>query len=110
MHCVAGVCICGSTIRISSARYQFLQTRIPEIDARLAQQIATFMRFLREQPLQKVPGVAEALDWGMALVKLHRDALDEATLELTRGCVIKVREDWEFLRSQRERYLSALGA
>jgi MoxR-like ATPase len=87
-----------------------LKTRIPEIDARLAQQIAAFMRFLREQPLQKVPGVVEALDWGMALVKLHRNALDEATLELTRGCVVKVQEDWEFLRSQRDRYLTALGA
>ena len=89
---------------------QILETRIPGIDARLATQIATFMRFLRDQPLQKVPGVAEALDWGMALVKLHRSALDEATLELTRGCVIKTQEDWEFLRSQRDRYLSALGA
>ncbi|HTX04137.1 MAG TPA: MoxR family ATPase [Candidatus Acidoferrales bacterium] len=87
-----------------------LRTRIPEIDASLARQIATFMRYLREQPLQKAPGVAEALDWGMALVRLHRDALDEATLELTRGCVIKVQDDWEFLRSQRDRYLSALGA
>ncbi|MGH7715836.1 MAG: AAA family ATPase [Vulcanimicrobiaceae bacterium] len=89
---------------------QILTTRIPEIDVRLAQQIATFMRFLREQPLQKVPGVAEALDWGMALAKLHRNALDEATLDLTRGCVIKAQEDWEFLRSQRDRYLTALGA
>src|SRR5579872_690657 len=89
---------------------QILTTRIPEIDVRLAKQIATFMRFLREQPLQKVPGVAEALDWGTALSKLHRNALDEETLELTRGCVVKVHEDWEFLRSQRDRYLSALGA
>jgi len=89
---------------------QILTTRIPEIDVRLAKQIATFMRFLREQPLQKVPGVAEALDWGTALAKLHRNALDEETLELTRGCVVKVHEDWEFLRSQRDRYLSALGA
>lgn len=89
---------------------QILTTRIPEIDARLAKQIATFMRFLREQPLQKSPGVAEALDWGTALTRLHRNALDEETLELTRGCVVKVHEDWEFLRSQRDRYLSALGA
>jgi len=89
---------------------QILTTRIPEIDTRLAKQIATFMKFLREQPLQKIPGVAEALDWGTALSKLHRNALDEETLELTRGCVVKVHEDWEFLRSQRDRYLSALGA
>ena len=85
-----------------------LRTRVPGLDASLAQQIATFMRFLREQPFQKVPGVAEALDWALALARLHRSALDEATLELTRGCVIKVQDDWELLRRQRERYLPIL--
>ena len=89
---------------------EILRARVPGLDARLATQIASFMRFLRDQPLQKAPGVAEAIDWGVALAELHRKVLDEETLELTRGCVIKAQEDWEFLRSQRERYLSALGA
>ena len=85
-----------------------IRTRVPEIDRRLAEQIANFMRFLRDQPFQKVPGVAEALDWALALVRLHRDALDERTLELTRGCIVKVQEDWELLQEQRPRYLPLL--
>ena len=44
-----------------------LRTRLPEIDARLAEQITRFMTYLREQPFRKVPGVAESLDWALAL-------------------------------------------
>ncbi|HTJ26858.1 MAG TPA: MoxR family ATPase [Candidatus Limnocylindria bacterium] len=81
-----------------------LHARLPGIDARLAEQIVAFMAFLREQPFQKVPGVAESLDWALALTRLHRDALDERSVEQTLGCVLKVREDWELLRAQRARY------
>jgi MoxR-like ATPase len=85
-----------------------LRARLPEIDARLAQQIARFMEFLREQPFAKVPGVAESLDWALALVRLHRDAIDERTLERTLGCILKVQEDWALLREQRARYVPLL--
>jgi len=81
-----------------------LRARLPGIDARLAEQIARFMAFLREQPFQKVPGIAESLDWAKALMQLHRDALDQRTLEQTLGCILKLQEDWELLASQRERY------
>ena len=85
-----------------------LRTRLPAIDARLAEQIATFMAFLREQPFRKVPGVAESLDWALALMRLHRDALDEETLERTKGCILKVQEDWALLRTQSARYAPLL--
>jgi len=85
-----------------------IERRLPGIDARLARQIARFVEFLREQPFAKVPGVAESLDWALALTRLHHDALDEATLERTLGCVLKVQEDWELLHAQRERYLPLL--
>jgi len=85
-----------------------LRARLPGIDVRLAQQIARFMEFLREQPFHKVPGVAESLDWALALTRLHRDALDESTLEKTLGCILKVQEDWELLRAQAPRYAPLL--
>jgi MoxR-like ATPase len=83
---------------------EILHARLPGINARLAEQIARFMEWLREQPFQKVPGTAESLDWALALVQLHRDALDPHTLEATRGCILKVQEDWDLLRSMRSRY------
>jgi MoxR-like ATPase len=87
-----------------------LEARLPGIDARLAEQIVAFMAFLREQPFQKVPGVAESLDWALALTRLHRDRLDERILQQTVGCVLKAREDWELLRAQRARYEPLLNA
>ncbi|MGD0967424.1 MAG: MoxR family ATPase [Candidatus Aquilonibacter sp.] len=76
-----------------------IEARLPGINAHLASEIARFMEWLRAQPFQKVPGTAESLDWALALVRLHRDALDPATLEATMGCILKVQEDWELLRS-----------
>jgi MoxR-like ATPase len=87
---------------------EILRARLPEIDVRLAEQIARFMEFLRAQPFEKVPGVAESLDWALALVRLHKSALDERTLELTHGCILKVQHDWELLQAQRLRYAPLL--
>jgi MoxR-like ATPase len=85
-----------------------LHARLPGINERLAHQIARFMEFLRAQPFQRVPGTAESLDWALALVRLHRDALDEETLAQTAGCILKVQEDWELLRALRSRYVPLL--
>jgi MoxR-like ATPase len=80
-----------------------LHARIPDLSARLADQIARAMQVLRGMPLQKAPGVAESLDWAMALLSLHRDHLDAATMEQTLGCVLKVREDHAVLHAERGR-------
>jgi MoxR-like ATPase len=85
-----------------------LHARLPDINDHLAQQIVRFMEWVRDQPFQKVPGTAESLDWALALVRLHRTALDAGTIEKTMGCILKVQEDWELLRAHRERYLPLL--
>ena len=70
-----------------------LRARVPGLAERLAHQIASLMQVLRGLPLQKAPGVAESLDWALALMSLHRDHLDARALEQTLGCVLKVHED-----------------
>ena len=72
---------------------EVLHARVPGLSERLAQQIARLMEVLRSLPLQKAPGVAESLDWAMALMSLHRDHLDAAAFAQTLGCVLKVHED-----------------
>ena len=76
-----------------------LHARIPDLNARLADQIARSMQILRALPMQKAPGIAESLDWARALISLHADHLDAAMLERTLGCVLKVREDHDVLHS-----------
>lgn len=83
-----------------------LHARVPGLSERLAGQIAHAMQALRALPLQKAPGVAESLDWALALMTLHRDHLDAAAIEQTVGCVLKVREDQMVLQSRPD----ALGA
>jgi MoxR-like ATPase len=88
---------------------EILHARVPGLSDRLAQQIARLMQLLRGLPLQKAPGVAESLDWAMALMSLHRGHLDAATLEQTLGCVLKVREDADILSEHRAAIAPVLG-
>jgi MoxR-like ATPase len=72
---------------------RILRTKVPGINERLASQIARVMQNLRRRQLQKVPGVAESLDWGSALVALHADHLDAELVRETLGCVLKEVDD-----------------
>ncbi len=76
---------------------QILRARLPDISTRLAAQITKTMAALRQLPFHKVPGIAETLDWALALMRLHRDELKPETVALTRGCILKAREDWTML-------------
>jgi MoxR-like ATPase len=80
---------------------EILRARVPGLSERLASQIARLMEVLRGLPLQKAPGVAESLDWAMALMSLHRDHLDAAVVRQTLGCILKVREDHAALDEHR---------
>lgn len=68
-----------------------IERKVPEINQKLAEQIAVFLKEVRQMKLDKKPGVAEALDWAMALSNLHFDHLDKEIIEETLGIVIK---DW----------------
>jgi MoxR-like ATPase len=74
--------------------------KVPGIDAKLAEQITLFMQQLRFLKLEKTPGIAETLDWAMALSALHIDHLDKDIIEQTLGVILK---DW---RDTREVQLS----
>lgn len=77
-----------------------VRAKVPGIDERLAREICAFMQFVRRQKLEKAPGIAETLDWAAALVALHRDGLDAATLEETVGLICKQRNDVARLKNQ----------
>ncbi len=72
---------------------RIVERKVPEINARLARDVAHFMERLRGMRLSKVPGVAETLDWAQALAVLHADHLDAALVQETLGCVLKDADD-----------------
>jgi len=69
--------------------------RLPGIDERLARQVSSAVRRLREMELLKPPGVAESLDWAGALLALGCAELDAESAAATLGAVLKYREDSE---------------
>ncbi|MEZ0609236.1 AAA family ATPase [Fibrella sp. WM1] len=69
--------------------------KVPEIDEALARPITAFMQAVRSLRLEKTPGIAETLDWAMALAALHIDHLDKAIIKQTLGVVLK---DWKDMR------------
>lgn len=76
-----------------------VQAKIPDIHAALAAQICGFMREVRQMKLEKVPGIAETLDWAMALAGLHFDHLEKQVVEDTLGVVLK---DWQDIRQAQD--------
>lgn len=78
---------------------RILRTKVPGANERLAGQIARVMQSLRRKQLQKVPGVAETLDWAAALVALHADHLDAELVRETLGCVLKEVDDLKRLEA-----------
>jgi MoxR-like ATPase len=72
-----------------------VKNKVPGIDNKLGEQICHFMKELRTMKLEKTPGIAETLDWAMALTALHIDHLDKDIIEKTLGVVLK---DWKDTR------------
>jgi MoxR-like ATPase len=70
-----------------------VKLRVPEIHDDLARQVAGAVEALRELNLYKPPGVAETIDWAMALGRLGAATLDERVVANTLGTVVKYRED-----------------
>ncbi|SFE59085.1 AAA family ATPase [Thermoflexibacter ruber] len=72
-----------------------VKSKVPQIDTQLGTQICVFMQEVRKQKLEKVPGIAETLDWAMALSSLHIDHLEKSIVEETLGVILK---DWQDIR------------
>ncbi len=73
-----------------------LQTRVPNIPARLAGQVVEFAQSLRRFDLKKKPGIAETLDWAASLLGLGLTALQDASAEQiadSLATLLKTRED-----------------
>lgn len=80
--------------------YEIVITKYDQVGELLAKQICAFMQQVRQMNFYKRPGVAETLDWASALMALHREQLDEKTLEETMGCVFKYKEDLHHLQEE----------
>jgi MoxR-like ATPase len=73
--------------------YEIIISKVPGINHVLAKQICAFMQEMRKRDFYKRPGIAESIDWAMALITLNKEELDEEAIKDTLGCIFKYRED-----------------
>ncbi len=78
---------------------KIITTRVPGIRKELALQVCGFMQLMRARDFYKRPGIAETLDWALALMALEIEELDPPSVNSTLGCVLKYKEDIEKLQS-----------
>ena len=74
---------------------EIILARLPKIEQEMAGQVARFVQALRQEDLEKVPGVAETLDWAAALLGLDIRGLegDLARIQPTLICLLKTEAD-----------------
>jgi MoxR-like ATPase len=77
-----------------------VRVRAPEVSEVLARQVAAAVEAMRGLELYKPPGVAETIDWAQALAALGRAQLDDRSVEVTLGTILKYREDQERVRAR----------
>jgi MoxR-like ATPase len=76
-----------------------LRVRAPGVPEALARQVAGAAQALRDLDLYKPPGVAETIDWSQALAALGRESIDQDSVDVTLGTILKYREDQERVRA-----------
>jgi MoxR-like ATPase len=77
-----------------------VRLRVPQIRQALATQATMFVQALRREKLNKVPGLAETIDWVRALQSTGVTVLDRDCVETTAGCLLKDRQDIELFKSR----------
>ena len=70
-----------------------IQAKLPQINEHLAQQLCMMMQLWREGDFYKKPGIAETLDWSLAILALGKTQLDADLVAETLGCVFKFQDD-----------------
>jgi len=75
------------------AEVEILDSKVPGIDQRLAQELVGVMQRLRKLDLKKTPSIAETLDWARALLVLNASELDEALVGETLNVILKYEGD-----------------
>ncbi len=70
-----------------------VRTRVPLVSEQFAREVTHAVRLIRDVGLYKPPGVAETIDWTIALKELGASRLETASVDATLGLILKYRED-----------------
>lgn len=75
---------------------EIITSRLPQIENRLARQVAETVRHIREnERLTRKPSIAESIDWAAALMALGVKKIDRKSLGDTMGFLLKNNQDMD---------------
>jgi len=72
---------------------KIIQTRVPGISDKLAEQLVEYIHRVRRLDLRKIPSVSETIDWARVLLVLHADGLEPDLVKETLNVFLKFEED-----------------
>jgi MoxR-like ATPase len=72
---------------------RILETKVPGIDDRLAEEVVTVMHRIRDLDLKKSPSISETLDWARALLALNANELEDELVNDTLNVILKYEGD-----------------
>ncbi|MCY4607250.1 MAG: MoxR family ATPase [bacterium] len=77
---------------------EIVERKVPGCADRLGTEIVRFVQTLRRQDLYKTPGVAETLDWAMALEHFSTRSLEPGIVDSSLGVLLKHQDDIRTIR------------
>ncbi len=79
---------------------RILDSRVPGIEQRLAEDLVELMQKVRDLDLKKTPSISETLDWARALLALNATELDEDMVQSTLSVILKYEGDIQKAKSE----------
>ena len=78
---------------------RIVEKHLPEIEQQLVSQLVRFVQEIRKEKLEKVPGIAETLDWANGLLALGHSDLNKKGVAASMGCLLKSAQDIETVKN-----------
>jgi MoxR-like ATPase len=72
---------------------KILETKVPGVSTRLAEELVGVMHRIRKLDLKKTPSISETLDWARALLVLNASELEEDLVKDTLSIILKYEGD-----------------
>ena len=85
-----------------------IQSRVPDVNEKLQQQLVEFVQEVRKLDLKKQPAISETIDWACTLLLLHTEALSAEVVESTLNVLLKHEDDISNVKDDMRNLLKAV--
>lgn len=79
---------------------RIVEKHLPDIDQRMVRRLVEVVQKLRDQKLDKAPGIAESIDWGKSLLALGYKDLSPEAAQRTLSAVLKTTDDMARIKAE----------